>query len=68
MKKNVGSGERTLRVIVGLFLVSLIFWGPKTLWGLIGIIPILTGSTGNCPVYTITGISTNCNDKCDIDK
>ncbi len=58
MKVNVGSCERTLRVVVGLFLVSLIFWGPKTLWGLIGIIPILTGSTGNCPLYTVMGIST----------
>ncbi|MBU2591274.1 MAG: DUF2892 domain-containing protein [Nitrospinae bacterium] len=62
MKKNVGNCERIARVVLGLFLVSLVFWGPKTLWGLIGIIPILTGSSGNCPLYTVAGISTcKCN-------
>ncbi len=58
MKNNTHSVERFIRVIVGLFVLSLIFWGPKSLWGLLGLIPLLTGSTGWCPLYTILGIST----------
>ena len=34
MKVNEGAIDRTIRVIIGLFLLSLIFWGPKSLWGL----------------------------------
>jgi hypothetical protein len=50
--------ERALRVLVGLTLISLVFYGPKTAWGWIGVIPILTGITGLCPLYTLLGIST----------
>ncbi len=58
MKVNEGKIERVIRVLGGLFLVSLLFWGPKSYWGLIGIIPIITGSVGICPLYSILGIST----------
>ena len=50
--------ERVLRVLVGLALISLVFVGPKTPWGWIGIVPILTGASGLCPLYTLLGIST----------
>jgi hypothetical protein len=50
--------ERALRVLVGLALICLVFIGPKTPWGWIGIIPILTGASGLCPLYTLLGIST----------
>ena len=50
--------ERVVRVLIGLALVSIVFVGPKTPWGWIGIIPILTGATGLCPLYTLLGIST----------
>ncbi len=50
--------ERAIRVFVGLGLISLVFIGPQTPWGWIGVIPVLTGSTGLCPLYTILGIST----------
>jgi len=50
--------ERGLRVLVGLGLLSLVFLGPKTMWGLIGIIPLATGLIGSCPLYTLFGIST----------
>jgi len=50
--------ERVLRVLVGLALISLVFIGPKTPWGWIGIVPILTGASGLCPLYTLLGIST----------
>ncbi|MCB2050982.1 MAG: DUF2892 domain-containing protein [Novosphingobium sp.] len=55
---NVGTWDRALRIIVGLVLLSLVFIGPKTLWGLIGIVPLITGLTRRCPAYSPFGIST----------
>ena len=50
--------ERVLRVLVGLGILSLVFVGPQTPWGWVGLIPVLTGATGLCPLYTLLGIST----------
>ncbi len=50
--------ERALRIVAGLVLLGLVFVGPKTLWGLVGIIPLVTGLIGSCPVYAVFGIST----------
>jgi hypothetical protein len=58
MIKNVGSVDRVLRVIVGLVLLSLVFIGPKTLWGLIGLVPLGTAVIGFCPAYLPFGIKT----------
>lgn len=58
MTKNEGKIDRTLRVIAGIVLLSLIFIGPQSLWGLIGIVPLATGLLGNCPLYSILGINT----------
>ena len=58
MKQNVGNIERVLRVLVGLGLISLVFIGPQTVWGWIGIVPLATGLMGWCPPYALLGIST----------
>jgi hypothetical protein len=58
MTKNVGSLDRTLRIVAGLVLLSLTVIGPKTPWGLIGIVPLLTALIGWCPAYTLLGIRT----------
>ncbi|MCL4509667.1 MAG: DUF2892 domain-containing protein [Bacteroidetes bacterium] len=58
MKKNVGSADKWIRIVVGLVLISLVFWGPKTAWGWIGIVPLLTAFMNFCPLYTVLGIST----------
>jgi len=50
--------ERILRALIGLGLLALVFLGPRTAWGWIGLIPLLTGVTGLCPLYTLLGIST----------
>jgi hypothetical protein len=50
--------ERIARVVIGLGLISLAFVGPKTPWGYIGILPVLTGSFGMCPLYSLLGVST----------
>lgn len=58
MKQNVHNLERIVRVVIGVVLLSLVFVGPKTWWGLVGILPILTGFMGWCPPYQLLGIST----------
>ncbi len=58
MTKNEGSLDRALRIIVGLVLLSLVFIGPQTWWGLIGLVPLVTGLVGSCPLYSILGVST----------
>lgn len=58
MKKNVGKIDRIIRLLSGLFLLSLLLWGPKTWWGLIGIFPLLSAFSGYCPLYSLLGINT----------
>lgn len=55
---NVGAVDRTLRIIAGLVLLSLVFVGPKTPWGWIGLIPLSTGLLCTCPLYSLLGIRT----------
>jgi len=55
---NEGTLDRTLRILLGIVLVSLIFVGPKSFWGLVGLVPIATGIIGFCPLYRIFGINT----------
>jgi DUF2892 family protein len=64
--KNVHFVERLLRVIFGLFVVSLLFWGPESYWALLGLIPVFTGIFGSCPLYTLFGVST-CRGSCKIE-
>jgi hypothetical protein len=58
MVKNVGTVDKALRVIVGLALIALVFVGPKTPWGWIGIVPLLTAALSWCPLYAVLGIRT----------
>jgi hypothetical protein len=50
--------ERALRVVLGLALISIVFVGPKTPWGFVGIVPLATGLFGTCPLYTLLGWNT----------
>lgn len=58
MNANVGTIDRALRVVVGLGLLSLAFIGPRTPFGYIGLVPLLTAGVGFCPLYRIIGLST----------
>ena len=58
MKINEGTIDRAIRVIVGLVLITLVFIGPQSPWGWIGLIPLVTGLVGFCPMYTLFGMST----------
>jgi len=57
-KTNEGTIDRVLRVLVGLALIAIVFIGPKTPWGWVGLVPLLTGLVGTCPLYTLLGIRT----------
>lgn len=60
MNSNIGNIDRGLRIAVGLLLLSYLFWGGEDvrLWGLIGLVPLLTAFVKFCPAYWITGIRT----------
>lgn len=58
MKTNEGKVDRVVRIIVGLILLSLVFIGPQTLGGLVGLVPLLTGVVGFCPLYKVLGFNT----------
>lgn len=56
--KNAGKVDRIIRVVVGLALLSLTVTGPQSLWGLVGLVPLLTGLVGYCPLYSLIGLNT----------
>jgi hypothetical protein len=57
MKPNVGAVDRTVRLAVGLALLSILFTGHGA-WhwvGLIGVVPIATSFLRFCPLYAALG-------------
>ena len=58
MTKNIGSTDRIIRVLIGLGLISLVFVGPQTPWGWIGVLPLLSAVVGFCPAYRLIGMNT----------
>ncbi len=61
LKKNVHPMERAARVVLGLALIAAFFVLPDAGYRwllLIGIIPLVTGLAGSCPLYTVFGFST----------
>lgn len=56
--RNVGVTDRVLRLVAGIGILSLVFVGPRTPWGYLGLIPILTAVFGTCPAYALLGINT----------
>ena len=66
MKKNMGSADRIIRLVIAAVAAFLYFNG--TLSGTIGIVALvvavifaLTSLISFCPLYTIFGLSTNGN-------
>lgn len=58
MKTNEGGLDRILRILVGLAILSLAFVGPKTPLAYLGLVPLVTGLIGFCPLYALFGINT----------
>jgi len=58
MNRNIGNTDRSIRLVVGVALLTLAFFGPRTPLGYLGLIPILTALVSFCPLYALLGIST----------
>lgn len=56
--KNAGTLDRTIRIVLGISLIAIALVGPKTPFGFIGVVPLLTGLIGFCPLYRLVGLST----------
>lgn len=58
MKRNIGSVDRTIRIVAGLSLIAAVLLGLIGPWGWIGVIPLATGIFRFCTTYLPFGIST----------
>ncbi len=58
MPHNEGTIDRVLRIVAGAGILSLAFVGPQTPWAYIGLVPLITGLVGFCPLYSVLGLST----------
>ncbi|HEY8089327.1 MAG TPA: DUF2892 domain-containing protein [Polyangiaceae bacterium] len=58
MTRNEGTLDRVVRIVLGLALLALVFVGSGTWIGLVGIVPLVTGLVGFCPLYRLLGIRT----------
>ncbi len=61
MRINEGFLDRAVRVLAGMGILSLLALGPIPGWGLAGLaglLPLVTGLTGFCPLYIPLGIDT----------
>lgn len=58
MTANIGTVDRMLRIILGLALLSLVFIGPQTPWGWVGLVPLATAGIRFCPLYRLIGVRT----------
>ncbi len=61
MKKNIGSLDRWIRIVLGL-IIAILGYMYKSWWGLLALIPLVTAFINFCGIYAIFGIST-CNKK-----
>jgi Protein of unknown function (DUF2892). len=61
MPVNEGAADRIIRVIVGLAIIvalAVFLPGANKWWALVGLVPLITGLTGFCALYTLLGIKT----------
>jgi len=55
---NLSKDDRIIRVVIGLWFISMVYIGPETLWGWLGIVLFATAAIGFCPVYKKMGFDT----------
>lgn len=58
MTRNIGIIDRIIRIVAGSALISLVFVGPQTPWGWVGLVLLGTALIGWCPPYALLGLST----------
>jgi len=57
-KNNVGKVDRIIRIVVGVALVANVFYALQNPIGWIGVILIITGIAGICPIYSLLNLNT----------
>ena len=57
-KMNEGNNDRIARIVLGVALLVVALATGWWLIGLIGLIPLVTGLIGFCPLYSLCGLST----------
>jgi hypothetical protein len=57
LKANVGNTDRIIRFVLGAVIIVVGFYF-KSWWGVVGVVPIITGLLNHCPVYNLIGVST----------
>jgi len=55
---NIGVFDRIVRIMIGVGILSIVFIGPQSPWGWLGLLPLATGLISFCPIYMALGIST----------
>lgn len=58
MSRNMGKSDRWIRGILGAVLLLLVFTGPHTAWGWLGVVLLATAIVGICPLYRLFGWTT----------
>jgi hypothetical protein len=58
MKSNIGTIDRTIRILVGICLIGATLFGLIGVWGWLGIVPLATGLFRFCPAYRLLGLQT----------
>ncbi len=58
MKKNIGSVDKIIRIVLGIVILAY-GYVEQSWWGLIGLVPLLTAFMGFCPLYAPFKISTD---------
>ena len=56
MLTNEGLRDRIIRIAAGIIILMFL---PRTTWALVGLVPLLTGLAGYCPLYHVLGWSTS---------
>jgi hypothetical protein len=54
--RNLGAIDRSLRVLGGVVLLALVGMDAIGPWGYVGLVPLLTGIIGTCPLYAVLGL------------
>jgi hypothetical protein len=55
---NEGVIDRTIRIVIGAMLVLIAITIRGAGWAYLGLIPLVTGTIGHCPLYALLGMST----------
>jgi hypothetical protein len=56
--RNEHITDRAIRVVIGVGALSMAVAGPQHPLGWLGLVPLVTGLVGTCPLYSLFGVST----------